>query len=118
MNTADNGYLPSILLLLFSVLLASISQIMLKKSAGKHYGSVLKEYLNPLVIFAYVLFFVTTVCSVLIYRVLPLNYGPVLETSGYIYVTVLSYFFLGERPNRGKILSMLLIIGGILVYSL
>ena len=48
--------LPYVLLALGGVLISSISQVMLKKSAGKQYESLLAEYLNPLVFFAYVLF--------------------------------------------------------------
>ena len=44
-----------VLLLILAVLVSSISQIILKKSASKTYDSVLKEYLNVYVITGYVL---------------------------------------------------------------
>ena len=44
------------LVLLFGVFVAAISQVMLKKAAVKNHGSIIKEYLNPLVIGAYFLF--------------------------------------------------------------
>ena len=47
---------------LVSVFISSVSQILLKKSADKTYDSKIKEYLNPLVIAAYGMFF----CSMLI----------------------------------------------------
>ena len=40
--------------LLLGVFISSISQVMLKKAALKEYDSPIKEYLNPLVVFAYV----------------------------------------------------------------
>ena len=42
--------------LLLGVFIGAISQVMLKKAAMKTYSSKIREYLNPLVIFAYVLF--------------------------------------------------------------
>jgi len=45
---------------LAAVFISSVSQILLKKSANKKYESTLKEYLNSLVIGAYLIFFVAT----------------------------------------------------------
>lgn len=104
--------------MLISVLISSVSQIMLKKSAEKTYPSKLKEYLNPLVITAYVLFFGTTFISLYALKVVPLSMAPVLEASGYIFVAVLSFIFLKEKLTRKQLIGMALIIIGIVVYSL
>ena len=56
-----------------SVLVSSISQVMLKKSANKVYDNALKEYLNPMVITAYGLFFLSTVITVFAYKYVPLS---------------------------------------------
>ena len=48
------------LIVLLGVFISAISQVMLKKSAVKKYDSRIKEYLNPLVIFAYFIFFIAT----------------------------------------------------------
>ena len=87
-------------ILLFGVFVGAISQVMLKKAAQKHYDSVLREYLNPLVILAYVLFVGTTLLSVLAYRGLPLSLGPVLEATSYIYVTFFGVTIFHEKMNR------------------
>ena len=55
--------------LLLGVFIAAVSQVMLKKEAMKEHSSASKEYLNPLVIFAYVLFVGTTFLSIIAYRV-------------------------------------------------
>lgn len=47
-------------LALTGVFVSAVSQVMLKKAALKKYDSKIKEYLNPLVIFAYILFVGTT----------------------------------------------------------
>ena len=104
-------------ILLVSVFISSVSQVMLKKSALRTYDSPLKEYLNPLVIFAYVLFVGTTLLSVLAYRGIPLSLGPVLEATGYIYVTIFGVLIFKERMTRGKLAALTLIVAGIVVYA-
>ncbi len=110
--------LPYILLFLASVFLSSISQVMLKKAAQKKYASHLREYLNPLVICAYGIFFVTTVICVVAYRVMPISMGPVLETTSYLYVTVFGVVIFGEKINAKKLVALGMIVVGILVYAL
>ncbi|MBO4933883.1 MAG: multidrug ABC transporter [Clostridia bacterium] len=105
-------------ILLAGVFISAISQVMLKKAALKTYPSRIKEYLNPLVIFAYVLFVGTTFLSIFAYRVIPLSMGPVLEATSYIYVTVFGLTIFKEKLNVKKVLALALIIGGIAVYSL
>ena len=104
-------------ILLISVLIASVSQVMLKKSANHQYSSPLKEYLNPLVIFAYVLFVGTTLLSVIAYRGIPLSLGPVLEATGYLYITAFGVLIFKEKMTRGKLIALALILGGIVIYA-
>ena len=106
------------LFLLAGVFISSISQVMLKKAALKTYSSKIKEYLNPLVIIAYVLFVGTTFLSILAYKGIPLSMGPVLEATSYIYVTIFGVKIFGEKINIGKILALVLIVGGIVVFAL
>ncbi len=104
-------------ILLLSTFIASISQVMLKKSANKQYDSPIKEYLNPLVVFAYVLFLGTTLLSVIAYRGIPLSLGPVLEASGYLYITAFGILIFKERMTRTKVVALALILGGIVLYA-
>lgn len=105
-------------LLLLGTFLASISQVMLKKAALRSYETKLQEYLNPLVIFAYIIFFGTTFLSIFAYRGIPLSMGPVLEATSYIYVAIFGITIFKEKFNVRKSLALALIIGGILVYAL
>lgn len=114
----NNSILPYVLLCLLSVFFAAVSQVMLKKAALKQYGSVIREYLNPLVIFAYVIFFGTTLVNVLVYKGLPLSLGPVLETTGYIYVTIFGVLIFKEKVTRRTLLALGVIVTGILIYAL
>lgn len=110
--------IPYVLLFLVSVFVAAVSQAMLKKAALKKYDSFLKEYLNPLVICAYILFFGTTLIGVVAYKVIPISLGPVLEATSYIYVTIFGLSMFGEKLNRRKVFALGLIILGILIFAL
>lgn len=103
--------------LLAGVFLSSISQVMLKKAALRTYSSRIKEYLNPLVIIAYTIFVGTTFLSIYAYKGIPLSMGPVLEATSYIYVTVFGVTIFKEKLNKRKILALVLIVSGIVVYS-
>lgn len=102
-------------LLLVGVFISAVSQVLLKKAAQRKYGSVMREYLNPLVIVAYIMFVGTTFLSVLAYRKLPLSLGPVLETTSYIYITFFGVVFFHEKMNKEKWLALILIVSGIIV---
>ena len=105
-------------LLLLGVFISSISQVMLKKSALKTYDSKIKEYLNPLVIVAYILFVGTTFLSIFAYRGIPLSMGPILEATSYIYVTIFGIVFFKEKMSKKKWIALVLIITGIALYSI
>ena len=55
----------NILLWLFSVFISSVSQTLLKISANKSHSDRLHEYLNPYVIIAYGMFFLSTFLTML-----------------------------------------------------
>lgn len=105
------------IVLLMGVFVSAISQVMLKKAALKKYDSVIKEYLNPLVIVAYTMFVGTTFLSILAYKGIPLSMGPVLEATSYIYVTIFGVTIFKEKINKKKIMALVLIVLGIIVYS-
>ena len=69
------------IILFCGVVISAFSQILLKKSAKKHYDSVIKEYLNPLVIIAYGMFFGCTLLSVIALKVVPLSMSRIIEAT-------------------------------------
>ena len=102
---------------LLGVFISAVSQVMLKKSASREHGSVVREYLNPLVIFAYALFVGATLLSVLSYRGIPLSMGPILDATGYLWVTLFGVTIFHERMSARKLLALALIVCGIVVYA-
>lgn len=108
----------SVCLLLLSVFISSVSQIILKKAADKTYESTLKEYMNPMVIGAYGLFFCSVILTMLALKHVPLSMSPILESTGYIFVSVMGYIFLKERFSRRKLMGFALIFAGIVIFNL
>ena len=111
-------YGSSVVILLISVLVASVSQIILKISANKEHESRMKEYLNPLVITAYVMLLGSTLLTMLALRHLPLSHQPLYESASYIFVSVMGFFLLKERFTKKKLLGLALILAGIFVFAL
>ncbi len=110
--------LLDMLIFLAAVLMSSISQILLKKSAQQEYENKVKEYLNVPVVIAYGLLFCSSFVIVLAYRGIPLNMGPVLEATGYIWVSILGAIFLKEHIKGKKMLGLLVIIIGIFIFNI
>jgi small multidrug resistance pump len=82
------------------------------------YPNFFKEYLNLFVTSGYVLLFVSAILTTYAYRIVPLKFGPIIESAGYIYILFLSYFFLKEKITKRKLLGNFVIAIGILVFSL
>lgn len=99
-----------------SVFIASFSQILLKKSAGKKYDSFVKEYLNPYVIVGYGMMVGSTILTILAYRGIAYKNGPVIESMGYILIMFLSFLFFKEPITKRKVLGNLLILLGIFIF--
>ncbi len=97
-------------------MVASISQILLKKSALKTYSSPIREYLNPWVIIGYGMMVLSTIMTIIALKGLAYGNVPVVECFGYIFVMFLSRIFLGEKITKRKIIGNVLIIGGIIIY--
>lgn len=105
-------------ILLTGVLVSSISQILLKKSAMRKYDSLIKDYLNIRVVFSYIIFIFATFCTMYAYKGVPLSLGPVFASSEYIFVAVMSCAFLKEQLSKQKLIGLGLIVIGIVVCTL
>ena len=102
----------------FSVFISSVSQIILKSSADMKYDNKLKEYLNPRVIIAYGIFFFATLVTIYAYKGIPLSVGPILETTGYLWISLLGYFILKEKISRRKLIGLVIVVTGIIISCL
>ncbi|MDE6910052.1 MAG: EamA family transporter [Lachnospiraceae bacterium] len=101
-----------------SVAVASVSQVLLKKSALKVYDNVIREYLNPYVIGGYGLLFCSMLLTVYAYSGMDYKNGPVIESLGNVFVLVLGYVVFRERISLRKILGIACIMAGIVIFNL
>lgn len=108
---------PYILIVISSVIIASFSQVLLKKSAQKKYPNWIREYLNAYVIIGYGMMFISLFLTMIGYKGFK-NFAniPLLESTGYVIVMVLGYFFFKEKITRRKLLGVAVIMAGIFVY--
>jgi len=113
-----NNATIAVCIYLVSILISVISQILLKVSANKTYSSPIREYLNPHVICAYGMFFLSTILTMLALKYVALSAAPVLESLSYILVAVLGYLVLKERFNKKKLLGMAVILIGVAIFNL
>ena len=114
----DDRQILGAALILGATLLASVSQVLLKRSANMQHAARYAEYLNVFVISGYFLLFCTTIINVFALRWVPLSLAVALDASGQIFVPLLSRIFLGEDICRKKILGMVVIIIGISIFSI
>ena len=98
--------------MLICTMFSAVSQILLKQSANEEHASALREYLNWRVIVAYL------ILNTYAYTQVDLKYGPVLDTFTYVFVLLLSFGVLKEKVSKGKLIGNLIIILGVLVYTL
>lgn len=106
------------LIALAGTFISSVSQVLLKKAAQQTYSSAIREYLNVRVIVAYMIFVLATLMGTYAYKVIPLSMGPILDATGYIYVTIFGIKIFGEQMDRRKFFALGLIICGIAIYAL
>lgn len=104
--------------MLFGVLIAALSQILLKKAALRAYDKWWKQYANATVIGAYAIFLLSSFCSVIALRVLPLSLQPVWNSAAYLFVALFAFLIMKERPGRRKLLGLLVILAGIVLFSI
>lgn len=104
----------SILCFLGCIFISSCSQILLKKSALENRTGIW-VYLNFQTVAGYGIFFLVTLCTTYLYKYVSLSLGTLLDSSGYIFVTVLSVLLLQEKVSKRKIFGLCLILAGILI---
>lgn len=101
-----------------AVLLGSLAQIPLKKSAQKRYNSLLNYFVNAYTIAGYSIMILAAGLSFVSVRHIELKFLPIIESMGYVYVIVIGSLAFNERINIREILASLLIISGVIVFSI
>ena len=110
--------IPYLLLGVFSVFVASLSQTLLKWESGREHKSFLREYLNVGVIGGYGLLALSMLLTMFAYRKLPLSMTPAFESCSYIFVTIFGAAVFREKVTKKKLAALGLIVAGILITCL
>ena len=107
------------LMVVLGVLLAAMSQMLLKKSSLSTHASVINEYLNCWVILGYTLLALSLVLDIwaMSYGVLAKEVSS-LESLSYFFVPLLSAVFFKERITKTRIVAIVLIMIGVIVFFL
>jgi drug/metabolite transporter (DMT)-like permease len=103
---------------MFGVLISSLSQILLKKSANESDDTFFQMYFNWRVILAYTIFFISTIISLIAYKYIPLSFGVVIEVTEYAFIALFSYLLLKERISKSKLTGLILIVLGVIIFTL
>ena len=103
---------------IISVFISSVAQIMLKVEANKKHESRLKEYLNPMVVGSYAIFFLSTFLTMYALKFVPLSFSPIIESTSYIFIPLFGVFMLREKITRRRWIGIGIILVGILIFTL
>ena len=106
-----------ILLTVFSVLIASFAQMMLKKSAAMERTSLVREYFNGWVIGGYFIMGASMLINIFaMSKGVQLKELSVVESFSYLFVPLLSAFFFNETISKRKVLAILMIMSGVVLF--
>ena len=109
---------PFLLMMFAGTFFTAVSQVLLKQSAKQEHKSWIFEYLNWRVILAYGITFTVLLVNTYAFTRVDLKYGAVIDTFIYVFVMVLSYLILREKFTKGQLIGNLIIISGVLIYTL
>ena len=104
--------------MLVSAGITAFSQIILKKSANKQHKGFIAEYINPYVLFSYMCYFGVLVLNVFIYTKIDYRFGVVINSMSSVFVMILSRVLLREVITKRRIYGNIIVVIGILVFTL
>jgi len=111
------------ILALISIMLGSVGQFILKLGAGEirtgqDLGTLIMSFINLKIIVAVSCFALSMVLWVFVLRKMELSIAYPMVSLGYVFVMLLSYFFLQEQLFFTKILGTGLIVAGVVVLNI
>ena len=105
-------------LVVLSPAIVVVCQTLLKIGANRFGRDIWwRQYINPPVIIAYLLYLAVTVINVRLFALLPLAVGTVLVALSYIGVALSGRFFLGESLTFRQVRGIVICVVGMLLYA-
>ena len=107
------------ILVIFSVLSAAGAQMLLKKGADGTYHSWWRQYLNGYVIAGYAIMFACMTLNIFaMSRGVALKEVSIIESLSYLFVPLLSFLIFKEKLTKTRLLAIVIIITGIIIFFL
>ena len=103
-----------IILYILSIIIASYSQVLLKKGA-KNKKNI---FINKYTILGYFLMIISTLFSLVGYKGVSMNLSQILQIFGFFIISLFSYFILHEEITKNTKIGLLVVTIGIIIYSL
>lgn len=108
-----------VLLALFSVLIAGIAQIILKKAANANKSKhMVNKFISGGVAIGYMMMLLASLMNVFALKHIELKILPAIDAISYIYIPVLSCLLLKEKITRNVVFGAGLIIIGIMFFAM
>ncbi len=106
-----------LLLVVFNVLIAALAQMLLKKGAATAHSSFIREYLNEWVVGGYLIIGISMLLNIFaMSRGVQLKEMSVIESFGYLFVPVFSYLFFKEEITKKKVVAIIIIMAGVVLF--
>ena len=106
-----------LLLVVFNVLIAAFAQMMLKKGAVTVHSSFIREYLNGWVIGGYMIMGASMLLNIFaMSRGVQLKELSIIESFSFLFVPVLSYLFFRENITKKKVMAIIMIMAGVILF--
>lgn len=106
------------LIFLFAIFLASIAQVLLKKSATYKHERILNIFINKKIVIAYAIMIVSSFLCVVGYKKIPLHHGPLLESLSYIFIAIFGKIFFNEQVKCNQIIGLMFILFGVTIIAI
>ena len=109
---------PYMLILFATTFFTAFSQVLMKQSAQIEHKNWIYEYLNWRVILAYGIAFSVLMVNTYAYTEVEIKYASIIDAFSYVNVMIFSYLILKEHFTKKQLAGNLIIIAGILIYTL
>lgn len=78
----------------------------------------MEKFLNIRIMTAYSMMMLSSLISVLCLRYLQLKYVPMIEATGFLWVPLLSFLILREKPTRYNVIGGIIIVSGMILFTI
>ena len=99
------------------VIFTSIAHLLLKKGSVISTDNQLKMYFHPYSITAYIIFAIVAFLSIYAMKGLDLKVFFALSSLTYICIPILSFIFLKESVTRNKLIGIIMISIGVIIFN-